>query len=216
VGPLILVVGWALYSIGDLTLIQAFWHGGAVLVVIGCLLAVGGRQLLVRFLPAFLVLAFLVPVPGTVRQAIALPLQATTAKITQGALDLLGVETGRSGNVLVINGTRVAIVEACNGLRMVFALILVSVTFALGTPLRGYVRALVILASPLSAIFCNVLRLIPTVWMYGNESHQAAEWFHDVSGWVMLPVAFLLLMGIIRVLRWALIPVHRFTLAYGV
>lgn len=216
IGPVLVAAGWAFYSLGDLNLIQAFWHGGAVLVAVGCLLSVGGWQVLRRFLPAFVILVFLVPVPGTIRQAIALPLQAATARATQLVLDVFGIDVARSGNVLVINGNRVAIAEACNGLRMVFALVLVSFTFALGTPLRWYVRVIIVLASPLSAVLCNVIRLVPTVWLYGYATSETAQRFHDISGWVMLPIAFLILLGILRVLRWALLPVHRFTLAYGV
>jgi exosortase/archaeosortase family protein len=108
----------------------------------------------------------------------------------------------------------VAIAEACNGLRMVFALFLVSAAFAFGTPLRTFVRVILILASPISALFCNVVRLVPTVWLYGSDPEFAST-FHDVSGWLMLPLAFLVLMGIIRALRWALLPVYRYTLAYG-
>ena len=33
--------------------------------------------------------------------------------------------------------------------------------------------------------------------------------FHDYSGWLMLPIAFLILLGIIKMLRWAMIPVMR-------
>ena len=35
------------------------------------------------------------------------------------------------------------------------------------------------------------------------------------GGWVMLPIAFLILLAIIRLLRWAQVPVYRFHLAYG-
>ena len=35
-----------------------------------------------------------------------------------------------------------------------------------------------------------------------------------IAGWLMLPIAFLLLMGIVRLLRWALLPETVFTLAY--
>jgi hypothetical protein len=50
--------------------------------------------------------------------------------------------------------------------------------------------------------------------MYGYWPESLANDFHSISGWVMLPVAFLILLGIIRVLRWALVPVAIFTLAY--
>jgi exosortase len=215
IGPVVVALGWLLWSTGDLTLTQGFWHAGAVLVVLGGLLSVLGTGFLRRFLPAFVVLAFMVPVPGLVREKIALPLQTVTAQATQVMLDILGVDAARTGNVLVINEVRVAIAEACNGLRMVFALTLVSFAFAYGTPLRESVRVVIIVLSPVSAILCNVVRLVPTVWMYGRFEADTAETFHDVTGWIMLPLAFLLLLGIIRALRWALIPVQRFTLAYG-
>lgn len=214
IGPIIVVAGWAIYGVGYNHAIQALWHLGAVIVVLGCILSVLGRNVLFRFLPAFAVLIFLVPVPGTIRQQISNPLQTATAAGTQAVLETLGVPIERSGNVLSINGTAVAVAEACNGMRMVFALILVSYAFAFSMPLRNLVRVVVLLASPLAAIACNVMRLIPTVWLYGYSSDRLANAFHDISGWLMLPIAFLILLGIVRVLRWALIPIARFNLAY--
>src|SRR5699024_5990557 len=103
---------------------------------------------------------------------------------------------------------------ACNGMRMVFALFLVSYAFAFGTPLRNRVRAVIILASPLSAILSNVIRLVPTVWVYGYMNQALADDFHAFGGWFMLVASFLILMSIIWILRWAMIPVTRYTLIY--
>ncbi len=214
IGPVILAAGWAIYALGYNHAVQAAWHFGAVVVVLGCILSVLGRNVLFRFLPAFAVLVFLVPVPGSIRQEISKPLQTATAAGTQAMLETLGVPIERSGNVLSVNGQAVAVAEACNGMRMVFALILVSYAFAFSMPLRNTVRVVVLLASPLAAIACNVVRLIPTVWLYGYSTNSIADAFHDISGWLMLPIAFLILLGIIRVLRWALIPVAKFNLAY--
>lgn len=214
IGPALIAVGWAMHGLGDRHLVQSFWHGGAVLILIGCLLSVAGIGALLRFMPAFAVLGFLVPVPGLVRQQIALPLQNAQAQVTQAAFELMGMSVQRAGNVLSVNGIDVAIAEACNGLRMVFALTLVSFAFAFGTPLRGYARAIVIAASPVLAILVNAVRMLPTVWLYGYYPTNVADVFHDVSGWVMLPIAFVLLMGILAALRWAMVPVTRYTLAY--
>ena len=109
--------------------------------------------------------------------------------------------------------TEVAIAEACNGMRMVFTLFLACYVFAFVTPLRGYVRAIILLASPVTAIVCNVIRLVPTIWVFGHTTPERAEVFHDISGWVMLIVAFLGLTSIVRLLRWAMVPVSPFTLA---
>jgi exosortase len=214
IGPPIVAIGWAMSVFGFNHAVQALWHVGAVLVVLGCVLSVIGKHVLFRFLPAFVVLIFLVPVPGAIRQAIAVPLQTATAAGAQAILETAGIPIERSGNLLSINGVDVTVAEACNGMRMVFALALVSYAFAFSLPLRNSVRVLVLLASPLSAIVCNIIRLIPTVWLYGYRPPAVADAFHDMSGWVMLPIAFVLLLGIIRVLRWALIPVAKFNLAY--
>jgi exosortase len=214
VGPALAALGAALYLAGDMFLIELFWHGGAVVVAVGCCLTALGRDVLRNFAPVFLSLAFLLPVPGRARQAVAIPLQGATARATQAACELVGVTVDRSGNLLQLNGVDVAIAEACNGMRMTFALLLVCFAFALTSPLRGYVRVLIIVLSPVSAVVCNVLRLVPTVWVYGNCSPDTAQRFHDLGGWVMLFVAFLLLLGIIRLLRWVMLPVTPFRLAY--
>ena len=221
IGPVLIAVGWAVAAHGYYNAVQAFWHGGSVLIVVGCLLSVLGMDVLRRFLPAFVVLGFLVPVPGSIRQQIALPLQQWLAQFAQDFFYVMGMDIERSGAALSVNGVPVAIAEACNGLRMVFALVLVSYAFAFATPLRSYARFLILLLSPLSALVFNVLRIIPTVLLYGESNEQVfgvsgelfAETFHDVAGWIMLVLAFLALMSIIRVLRWAMIPVAPYTLA---
>ena len=213
IGTFFIAVGWFLWSFGYRQQVQSFWHLGAVTMAVGGLLTAMGKDIFIKFLPAFVVLVFLVPVPSTGRQLIALPLQHAIAQLTQNLGEVLGMQVARQGNLLTINGHEVAIAEACNGMRMVFTLFLACYVFAFVTPLRGYVRALVLAASPLVAIAANVIRLVPTVWMFGHASPAAAERFHTISGWVMLVVAFLGLMGIVKVLRWAMVPVAQFTLA---
>lgn len=214
VGPFIVAIGWFASDYGFNNAVQSLWHAGAVAVVVGCVLSVIGVTALIRFFPAFLVLAFLIPVPGSIRQAIAVPLQTATAVVTEALLEIGGVPVVRSANMLTINNQQVTVAEACNGMRMVFALVLVSFAFAYSMPLRNSVRLLVLAASPLAAIVCNVIRLIPTVWLYGYAEKDLAKSFHDIGGWIMLPVAFFMLLGVMRLLRWALVPVAKYNLAY--
>jgi len=213
IGPVVVAIGWFLSSFGFYSGIQSFFHGGAVLVVIDCMLSVLGKNVIFRFLPAFVILVFLVPAPARLRLLIASPLQNWTASITQRLLEVCGVlNTEATGNILRINGKPVTIAEACNGLRMVFALIMITFAFCFAMPLKNIMRILILLASPLAAIFCNVVRLLPTIWMFGNEP-KYAEQFHDYAGWAMVPLAFLMLYGVIKVLQWAMIPVNEYTLA---
>lgn len=212
-GPLLAGVGWWTSQYGFNHGMQSLWHGGALLVVVGAVISVLGKHVLFRFFPAIVVLLFLVPFPGEQRQMIALPLQAWTAQISKVLLDVMRVETEISGNTLTINGVPVMIAEACNGMRLVFPLLLVAYAFAYGLPLRDGVRLLILAAAPLTALACNVLRTLPTVWLYGRNNELVARQFHDWSAWAMLPLAFLVLLGLLRVLRWAALPVERYTLA---
>jgi exosortase len=214
VGPAIMLLGWLMSWFGYNHAVQTFWHAGAVIALIGAAVTGLGLNTLLKLFPAFAVLAFLVPVPGAVRQAISGPLQTASAYWTQVVLETFGVPVERSVNLLIINNQEVAVAEACNGMRMVLALILVSFAFAFSMPLRPYARALVLIGSPIAALFCNVLRLLPTVLLYGYADEALADWFHSISGWLMVPLAFGVLLSLTAVLRWAMIPVTKFNLAY--
>jgi exosortase len=156
---------------------------------------------MLRTWPAFLATIFLVPISPTGRYQIALPLQVATAQSTQVVCDVLGIYVNRAGNLLSINGVDVTIAEACNGMRMVITLIMVCYVVAFTSPMPNPVRALLLLLSPLAAIVANVVRLVPTVWMFGHTTTEKAEAFHAAAGWVMTVVAFLVLMGLARLLN---------------
>jgi exosortase len=180
---------------------QSPWHFGALLVVVGCVATVLGPAVLWKIWPAVLVLVMIVPVPGMVRQRISIPLEQATAFITAGMLKLFGAPVERFGNMITIRGYPVRVAEECNGLRMIFPLLLIVWVFCFTLPLRSGVRAVLLITSPLSAIVCNVIRLLPTVLMFGYASESTARKFHSYSGWPMLPIAFLLLMLIVWLLR---------------
>ena len=216
IGPLLIAIGWAVSYYGFVGSKQALWHGGVVLALIGAFAAAAGPKLMGRLIPAWIVLAFLVPVPGMIRMQVAIPLQTASASASAFIFDLMALPVTRSGNILTFNGEDVAVAEACNGMRMVFALLLVTYAFAFATPLRPSVRALILILSPLAAVGCNVLRLVPTVYFYGKSPDYWGPLFHDLSGWAMLALAFVLLMGTVRLLRWAEVPVMQHEVRRGV
>ena len=133
--------------------------------------------------------------------------------VTHALLEAIGVTAIRSGNVLVIEGEQIAVGEACNGMRMVFALFLVVYAFVFGCRLTMSTRIVLLALSPIAAIICNVIRLVPTSVLYGQGVVGRTEWFHDVTGWVMLPVALMMLAAFVRLLEWLYLPVMSFRLA---
>lgn len=202
VGPGLIMVGAVLERIGIVQAIEVFRHGAALLIVVGAAVTVLGTRFVQQFLPAFAALVFLLPVPGRVRQQIAIPLQEYSAQASEALLELFGVTVTRSGNLLQINGHDVAVAEACNGMRMVAALALIAFAFIFSVPMRNHVRLLILAASPVIALVVNVVRLVPTVLLYGTGDVDLADLFHDLSGWAVLLVALGLLWGFLSILRW--------------
>lgn len=208
-----LAIGYALWFYGFTQQRQSFYHAGAIIMTVSAFLVGVGTQIVWRFLPVFGTLIFLIPVPTFLRLQFAIPMQNLTAAVTQNVCEVVGMSVVRSGNLLSINGTDVTVAEACNGMRMVFTLLMVCYAFTFTEPLRTSVRMLILIASPLVAVAANVVRLIPTVWAFGAFDNSVAEKIHDISGWAMLLVAFIALSGIVRILRWAMVPVSRFNLS---
>jgi exosortase len=201
-GLLVLAFGWVVFSYGFLH-DPVLWRAGAVFMVMGAFVTAVGTGVVWRFLPAFAACAFLIPIYPNGRYQIAAPLQVATAAATQTVCDILGIYVERSGSLLTINGVGVAIAEGCNGLRMVMTLFLVCYLVAFTSPLRPWLRVLLLLASPLVAVIANVIRLVPTVWMFGHYSNDVAETFHSASGWAMIVLSFLGLMSLCRAIEGA-------------
>jgi exosortase len=212
-GTVFVALGWVLSWWGMETDTQVAWHCGALVTLLGCVVTMTGLAPVRQFAPAVFAMVFFIPIPGLVNHAIALPLQAMASGITEMMLELLGIPATRLGHVLLINGEHVAVGEACNGMRMVFALWLIVYAFAFSTPLRMSVRGVLFVLSPVVALLCNIIRLIPTTLVFGYGTVEQAERFHAISGWVMLPVAIFMLLGIVRTIRWIELPVMIFRLA---
>ena len=212
-GPAMILLGWAMSGLGLAYNVAAAFHLGSLTVVVGAFVSVCGKGVLLRFMPVAFALLFLIPVPQLLRQKLAGPLQGETAVISDVLLDAAGVDSHVAGNTIIVNGKIVMIAEACNGMPMVFGLLLVTYAFAFAWPMRNWVRWLLLISSPLVTLGCNVLRTTPLVYAYAERSRESADWLHVWSGWLMLPLAFLVLLGIVRSLRWFDVNVERYRLA---
>jgi exosortase len=161
----------------------------------------------------------MLPLPQSVHSAVMLPLQdiATTSAVF--LLEMLGYQVLREGNIIHLNGTSVAVAEACNGLRMVTSF-LVVIGLVLLLVRRSWWEKLIVLASSLPiAILCNSVRLTITAIAFTMIS--AANWeqaFHDFGGYGMMPLALAAVvfeLWVLRVLTTAPEPVRVQVIARG-
>ena len=193
-GLSLLVSGWLISWHGYVT-DPVLWRAGAALIALGAVVAAVGLKASLKLAPALAALVFLIPIDPTGRYHVAEPLGRATAFAAKWTCDCIGMSVDRSGNLLSINGIDVTIAEACNGLRMVLTLFMVCYLVAFSFPFKTCWRLLLLAATPLMAIVANVIRLIPTIWMFGHTSESRAEQFHSASGWAMTVIAFAVLMS---------------------
>jgi exosortase len=174
-----------------------------LLMLLGLVLCVGGWQALRWAYPAVLFLGFMAPLPYSVQNALGAKLQALATQASTYALQTLGAPAVSEGNVIIINDTRIGIVEACSGLGMLVTFFALSTAVAM--LLRSsdlWLRLTVVASAVPVAILANVARITVTGMLYSASKHQAARiFFHDAAGWIMMPLAVGMLLLEIRVLR---------------
>lgn len=178
--------------------------------ILPCLLGLfalaGGRRALDWSWPALAFLAFMVPLPHSLSVALSLPMQSFATTVSTFCLQVLGRPALAEGNVILLNDVELGIVEACSGLRMlvVFFALSTGVAMLIRKPL--WERLLIAASAVPIALAANVLRITITGVCYdllGNN--VGGHLFHDVAGWLMMPLGLAFLGLELLVLRKLLI-----------
>lgn len=161
-----------------------------VLSLGGLILMLPGVQVFKKCLPVFLFLFLMLPLPRQVEMQITSPLQRWATGSAVYCLEALGFSAWHEGNVIHIDDTMVAVAEACNGLRMLTAFMVVSAMVVLIIRRPWWAKALVLISSIPIAFVCNTARLALTAVLFTYLNTK--EWervFHDFGGFAMMPLA---------------------------
>ena len=193
------VWGLALLGLGLLlSLAGARFYVGWVesIALLPCLagLAVlwGGWPALRWSAPSIGFLAFMIPLPYRVETALGYPLQRLGTIASTYILQTTGLPAVAEGNIILIDEAKIGVVEACNGLGMLMTFVAFAVAVVLVSR-RGLAdKAIVLLCAAPIALFANVTRITATGLLHRLASGKAADTFyHDLAGWLMMPVALL-------------------------
>ena len=193
---------------GLLFLFESAERYALVLTIAGLTLLVAGRIAFWRVRWILLFLLLMVPLPGRIHNLISGPLQTYATVSTVFVLELAGAVVSRDGNVMVLNDdTPLAVAEACSGLRMLTAFIVVAVVLAYIANRPRWQKTILVVSSVPVAIVCNVARLAVTAVLYMTTSSATAEsFFHDFYGVSMMPLAILILVGELWLLNKLVLP----------
>jgi exosortase len=195
-GIALLVLTQAARAFGLLFMYESAERYSFVLSLAGLVLTVAGWQVFRRVSWILLFLFLMVPFPGRIHNIISGPLQNLASMGSVFVLEAF-MKVGRQGNVLTLNGdTAVGVAEACSGLRMLTAFIIVAAFIGYVIKRPGWQKTVVLLSSVPVAIICNIIRIVVTAVLMLLVSAEVAEkFFHDFAGLVMMPAAVLLMFG---------------------
>ncbi len=114
----------------------------------------------------------------------------------------------QEGNVVVLGGgTPLAVAEACSGLRMLMAFIIVAAFIAYMVRRPRWMKGVLLVSSIPVAVVCNMVRIFATALLMLYVSEEVAQkFFHDFAGYVMMPVAVMLLFGEIWLMDRIIVP----------
>jgi exosortase len=196
-GIALLIVAQAARFYGLVFMFQSIDNYSLVLTIAGLVLMVAGWQVFRRLFWIMLFLFLMLPLPGRIHNMISGPLQnmATTGAVF--LMEAFGVSVSQQGNVMMMNqDTPLAVAEACNGLRMLTAFIIVAAFIAYMVK-RSRLQKAVLLASSIPvAVISNIIRIfVAAVLMVHVSGEVADKFFHDFAGLVMMPAAVLILFG---------------------
>jgi len=196
-GIILLLLAEAARAYGFLSGLASIERCSLVLMVAGLVLMVAGWRMFRRVLWILLFLFLMVPLPNRVHNLISGPLQTTATAGSVFLLEAFGVMVSRQGNTMILNGdTHLGVAEACSGLRMLTAFIVVAAFIAYTVKRSRRQKAFLLLSSIPVALVCNVLRIVVTAVLMLYVSTEVAEkFFHDFAGMVMMPAAVMLMFG---------------------
>lgn len=172
----------------------------------GLFFLAGGWSALSWAWPAIAFLAFMVPLPHSVSVALSAPMQSFATNVSTFCLQVVGLPAIAEGNVILLNDIELGIVEACSGLRMLVVFFALSTAVAMLITRPIWEKFLIAASAVPIALASNVLRITITGVCYeffGN--HFGGALFHDVAGWLMMPLGLMFLGLELWILRKLLI-----------
>jgi exosortase len=172
-------------------------------------LLVGGWAVLRWSAPAIAFLIFMIPLPFRVEVAMGAPLQRLATVSSNYALQTMGLPAVAEGNVILMGDARIGVVEACNGMGMLFMFAAFAVAVVLLIQREPLEKFLILLSAAPIAFLVNVARITLTGLLHETAGHVVADTvYHDLAGWLMMPMALAALWLELLILSYLFLEVE--------
>jgi exosortase len=191
-----LAIGLCSMTLGRLGVELTTMRWGFVFTLIGLVLLLLGRRVFLILIFPLLFLFMMVPLPVSLVNVIAFPLQLIAASGAVEVLHALEIPALLEGNIIHLARTKLFVAEACSGLRSLMALITLGLIFAYFFRKSLGERVLILASTIPIAIFVNGVRVTLTGILTHHFGEAAARGvIHEFQGLTTFGLAFLLLMA---------------------
>jgi exosortase len=124
-------------------------------------------------------------------------------------LKLTGLWVVAEGNVILVGADPLEVAAACNGLSMLMCLSATVTALIILVVMAPWKRVVLFLSIIPIALISNILRISATAWCYHQFGAKVGGHFaHDAAGWLMMPVALVLVGLELGLLSWLVVPVE--------
>ena len=187
---------------------SGWWFDSHYLECVGAVLTVCGSVACSLEIHSFGKLASIVAVlilgiqlPGSISGVFAVPLAHTNAIFVGMLLQAWGHSNEVLGTLIESESLRVQVVDACDGLNLFWAVLLIAFTQLTAKPcsLRSFV--IVLLLAPVLSIALNTTRILVTALLFAETSADTAEFLHDMLGLALMVTAWYLPWCLIGILE---------------
>jgi exosortase len=181
-----------------------------IVTIAGGFVLVGGMRALRWSWPAVAFLLFMVPLPFRLEMALGWPLQRLATIASTFILQTLGFPAVGEGNIIRMTQSTLGVAEACSGLSMMLLFFALSTGVAILIDRPWLDKLVIILSAVPIALIVNVARITVTGILSETVGEELSSFvYHDLAGFLMIPLALLLLGAELWFLSQAFIEVQR-------
>ena len=173
-----------------------------ILVLVGIVLYFRGKDVLKEICFPLAFLVFMIPAPMVVISNISFKMKLLAAQIATVMLNNMRIPAIREGSIIRMRHAYVVVDDVCSGLRSLISLTALGTLFAYWLK-SGVIRKLLLFVSTVPiAILTNVFRVIFLASVSEIWGPQYATGFiHDLSGFLVFVLAFILLYCVSQLLE---------------
>lgn len=144
-----------------------------------------------------LFLLFMIPIPYSLMNHVALPLQTMATQLSAKIIGMCSIPFLREGNMLYFVGSQLEVAEACSGIRSLMALSMIACALSVMMNVNWKKKAALITSSIPIALLANVLRIAGTGILAHYFGDKVARGFlHEFSGIMVFIIGLASLLGV--------------------